>query len=229
MLKIYGVPVSVHTRKVIVAARLKGLPFELVPVVPVIPDNPPANWRELSPTGKIPVFQDGDFTLADSTAICAYLDRRQPQPSLYPSDPRDHGRALWLEQYAGGTVFRDVVHPLFHETFVRPKVKGIATDPARVEDVLNRVVPEVFGYLDAVAGERYLAGDVLSVADLAVMSNLTTMQYIGFMLARARYPKLAALIDRVWRVPAVAAALRAEQPFVQQMGLKSEFLSAVLA
>ena len=29
MLKIYGVPISVHTRKVIVAARLKRLPFEL--------------------------------------------------------------------------------------------------------------------------------------------------------------------------------------------------------
>ena len=42
MLKILGVPVSVHTRKVIVAAQAKGLPFEVVPVVPVIPDNPPA-------------------------------------------------------------------------------------------------------------------------------------------------------------------------------------------
>jgi glutathione S-transferase len=35
MLKIYGVPLSVHTRKVIVVARLKGLPYEVVPVVPV--------------------------------------------------------------------------------------------------------------------------------------------------------------------------------------------------
>jgi glutathione S-transferase len=228
MLKIYGVPISVHTRKVIVAARLKGLPFELVPVVPVIPDSPPANWRELSPTGKIPALQDGDFTLADSAAICAYLERKQPQPALYPSDIRDYGRALWLEQYAGGTLFRDVVHPLFHEAFVHPKVKGIATDAARIDQVLTGVAPDVLGYLDAEAASAFLAGPTLSVADLAVVSNLVTMQYVGFALERARYPKLAHLFDRVIRIPAMVDALRAEQPVLQQMGLKSEFLNAVL-
>ena len=228
MLKILGVPISVHTRKVIVAARLKGLPFEVVPVVPVIPDNPPANWRELSPTGKIPALQDGDYTLADSAAICAYLERKQPEPSLYPSDIRQYGHALWLEQYAGGTVFRDVVHPLFHEVFVNPKVRGIDTDQRRIDEVLTRVLPEVFGYLDAVAGSSFLAGAALSVADLAVMSNLVNLQYIGFPLERGRFPKLAHLFDRVVRIPAVTEALQAEQPVVQQMGLKSEFLNAVL-
>jgi len=229
MLKIHGVPISVHTRKVIVAARLKGLPFEVVPVVPVIPGNPPANWREISPTGKIPVLQDGDFTLADSAAICAYLERKQPQPSLYPSDSRSYGHALWLEQYAGGTLFRDVVHPLFHEVFVHPKVKGIATDAARIDQVLTNTMPDVLGYLDAMATGPYLAGPALSVADLAVVSNLVTMQYIGFTLERASFPRLAHLFDRVIRIPAVTDALRAEQAVVQQMGLKSEFLNAVLA
>jgi glutathione S-transferase len=228
MLKVYGVPISVHTRKVIVAARLKELPFELQPVVPVIPDNPPANWRELSPTGKIPVLQDGDFTLADSAAICAYLERKQPQPSLYPSDCQAHGHAVWLEQYAGGTLFRDVVHPLFHEVFVQPKIKGIAADAARIDQVLTGAMPEVLGYLDSQAGAPFLAGPALSVADVAVVSNLITMQYIGFALERGRFPRLAHLFDRVIRIPAVTQALRAEQPVVQQMGLKSEFLGALL-
>jgi glutathione S-transferase len=229
MLKIYGVPISVHTRKVIITARLKGLSYDLIPVVPVIPDNPPPNWRELSPTGLVPALQDGDFTLADSAAICAYLERRWPAASLYPSDPKRYGHALWLEQYASGTVFRDVVRPLFHEVFVHPKVKGIATDRALVGEVLTRVLPEVFSYLESVSGGRFLAGDALSVADLAVMSNLINLQYIGFALDRTRFPKLAALYDRVLQVPEVIAALRAEQPVVQQMGLDSGFLKAALA
>lgn len=37
MLRIYGVPISVHTRKVIVAAIEKELAYEIVPAVPVIP------------------------------------------------------------------------------------------------------------------------------------------------------------------------------------------------
>ncbi len=40
MLKIYGVPVSVHTRKVIVVALSKGLDYENLPVVPVMAGQP---------------------------------------------------------------------------------------------------------------------------------------------------------------------------------------------
>jgi glutathione S-transferase len=90
-------------------------------------------------------------------------------------------------------------------------------------------VPEVYGYLDSVAGDGFLAGAALSVAALALVSNLITVQYIGFALDRARFPRLAGLFDRVIRVPEVVEALKAEQPVVQQMGLKSEFLNAVLA
>lgn len=229
MLKIYGVPISVHTRKVIVAARLKRLPHEVHPVVPVIPDNPPPDWRRMSPTGRIPVLVDDDFVLADSAAICAYLERKQPRPSLYPSEDRAYAKALWLEQYAGGTLFRDVVHPLFHEVFVHPKVKRIATDAQRVDSVLAGALPEVLGYLNGVAGDAFLAGADLSVADLAVASNLVTLHYAGFALDRARFPALGALFDRVLSVPDVAAALQAERPLVQQMGLNGELPSAVLA
>lgn len=229
MLKIYGVPVSVHTRKVIVVARLKGLPHELVPVVPVIPDSLPSNWRELSPTGLIPVLQEDDFTLADSSAICAYLERRQPFPPVYPSPARDHARALWFEQHAGGTLFRQVVQPLFHETVVKPKLRRTPTDAARVDEVLTHAMPEVFGYLDAMCGDGPLAGAALSVADIAVASNLVTFQYLGFALDRARFARLAGLFDRTIRQPAFVSALRAEQPAASQLGLSSGFLEPVLA
>ncbi len=229
MLKIYGAPVSVHTRKVIIVCKLKGLPYQLVPVVPVVPGSVPPNWRELSPTGLIPVMQDGEFTLADSSAICAYLDRTHPRPSVYPSAPRDHATALWLEQYAGGTLFRQVVHPLFHETVVSPNLLHEPSNAHRVDDVVTRVVPEVFGYLESVCGNGHLAGSALSIADIAVTSNLVTLQYLGFMLDHSRFSKLAGLLDRTIRLPAFIEALRAEQQSVQQMGLKGDFLKPVLA
>jgi glutathione S-transferase len=225
MFKIYGVPISVHTRKVIVAALAKGLPYEVVPVVPVIPDNPPPNWRELSPTGLIPALTDGDFTVADSSAICAYLERVNPQPPLYPQAPRDYARALSIEQYAG-TLFSEVVRPLFHEVFVHPKVRNIPADQSKIDAVLNRAVPETFGYLDRMADGDYLAGKALSVADIAVVSNLVTYQYIGFDLFRSRFPRLAALVDRVLRHPAMREALKREQPVVDSMGLNRAFLAA---
>lgn len=228
MLKIYGVPISVHTRKVIVVALAKELPHEVVPVVPVIPGNPPPNWRQLSPTGKIPVLTDGEFTIADSAAICAYLERLHPDHSVYPQPAREYALALSLEQYAG-TLFRDVVHPLFHETIVNPKMRNVPTDQGKVDEVLGRAVPETFGYLDSIAGKDFLVGKTMSIADIAVASNLTTYQYIGFDLYPARFPRLAAFYDRIVRHPAMRAALRREKPVVASMGLRNDFLGAVLA
>lgn len=222
MLKIYGVPLSVHTRKVIVAARLKQLPHEVHPVVPVMPaDRLPPNWRQLSPTGLIPVLVHGDFVLPDSAAICAYLERKQPRPSIYPSGDREFATALALEQYAGARLFAHVVQPLFHEMFVHPKVKGIPTDAQRVARIVSDVLPEVAGHLNgvAMAARPFTTGAHPSVADLAVVSNLVTLHYAGFALDRGRYPALAALFDRVLQLPEVDAAVQAEKPLVQQMGL----------
>ena len=219
MLKIYGVPISVHTRKAIVLAIAKGLAYELVPVVPVIPGNPPPNWRELSPTGKIPALADGEFTVADSAAICAYLERLKPEPAFYPREARACATALALEQYAG-TLFREVVHPLFHETFVQPKIRNVPADRAKIERVLGEAVPEHLGYLD-----RLRWSEELTVADIAVASNLVTYQYIGFELSRAQYPRLADRFARVAAEPAFQEALRRERPVVAQMGLHEGLLA----
>jgi glutathione S-transferase len=222
VLKIYGAPISVHTRKVIVVALAKGIPHEVVPIVPVIPDSLPAHWRKLSPTGKIPVISEGDFTLADSAAICAYFERIHPAQPVYPSSPRDYAMTLSLEQYAGA-LFRDVVHPLFQEAFVFPNINKVPTNERRVAQVLNDVVPAMFGYLDDALRGEYLCGNSATIADFSVASNLITYQYIGFDLYRARFKNLAAMFDRVVRHPAMAEALRREQPVVDSMALKRDW------
>lgn len=228
MLQIHGVAISVHTRKVIVAAIAKDLPYTLNQVVPVIPGNPPPDWRTLSPTGLIPAITDGDFTLADSTAICAYLDRTHPSPPLYPSGSRAYAQALWFEQYAGGTVFRHVVHPLFREVFVQPRVNKVAADQVKIDAVLSTAAPEAFAYLDSVAGDAFLAGDTPSMADVAVVSNLVTFQYIGFALDAQRYPNLSRLFERVILEPSMRKALQAEQETVRSMGLKNDCVRRAL-
>jgi len=240
MLKIYGVPVSVHTRKVIVAAIEKGLQFENEPVIPF---TPPPGWSELSPTGKIPVLTDGDISLADSSVICTYLERAYPQRPLYPVALRDHVAARWFEEYAGGTLYREVVHPLFFQTFVRPRILGQASDASIVEDTRANALPRVFGYLERSLGERstgeratgeratgakHFAGTTFSMADVAIASNLINYQYLGFELDAAHYPRLSAFFADAIRAPALHAALRAEQPTAKAMGLSSEFLPARL-
>ena len=191
-------------------------------MVPVIPGNPPANWRELSPTGKIPALTDDDFTVADSAAICAYLEKIHPAQPVYPSTPREYATALSFEQYAGA-LFRDVVHPLFQETFVFPRIQKVATNQKRIDQVLagRSRAGDVRVIWTPRFAASYLAGDRPTVADFAVVSNLITYQYIGFDLYRERFRRLAALFDRVMRHPAMTEAMRREQPVVDSMALET--------
>ena len=135
MLKIYGVPISVHTRKVIVAAIEKKLKFENEPVIPF---NPPAGWDRLSPTGKIPVMSDGDFELAE---FVGHLRLPGADPSgarLVPARGAGSGRApCGWRNIATAPLFREVVHGLFFQNVIRPKILKQETDRAAIDAILQ--------------------------------------------------------------------------------------------
>jgi glutathione S-transferase len=226
MLTIHGVPLSVHTRKAIVTAILKGLDYKFEVVIPVIPDNPPPNWATLSPTGLIPVLQDGDFTLPDSSAICQYMEKTQPTPSVLPADRKDYARVLWFDAYAGGTIFRHLVHPLFHQKVVGPNIRKEPTNQKVIDDVLNNVQPKIFAYLESqLDGKKYLVGDTMTLADIAIVSNFIVYQYLGCRVDAARYPKLSKYLRAMAAEEVFQRALADEKPFVEQMGLDRSFLN----
>jgi glutathione S-transferase len=225
MLRIHGVPLSVHTRKAIITAIIKEIDYKFEVVIPVIPGNPPANWSTLSPTGMIPVLQDGEYTLADSTAICLYLEKKHPSSPLLPPEVRDYGRALWFDAYAGGTIFRHVVHPLFQQIIVGPNIYKAATDNAVVDNVLKNVQPKILGYLEAQIEGKFLVADTLTLADIAIVSNFIVYQYMGFKIDAGQYPKLAKYVREIAALDVFRQALSDEKPFAEQMGLDRSFLS----
>jgi glutathione S-transferase len=222
-IKIWGVPLSVHTRKVIVAARTKSIPYDVSVVIPVIPDNPPPHWRSLSPTGLIPAIDDGGYVLADSTAIVHYLERKVPEPALLPGRLDEYGRALFLDAWAGDVLFRRVVHPIFHNQVVSPKIHDRPGDPRAIDAALGTSGPEAFAYLESLAPGSFLVGGKLSIADLAVVSNLIVFHYLGHRIDAARFPKLAAYFQRQVESSLWRAALEDEAPFARNMGLDRGF------
>jgi glutathione S-transferase len=220
---IFGVPFSVHTRKVIIAARIKSIPHRVVPVVPVLPDSPPPDWRKISPTGLIPAIDDGGYLLADSTAIVLYLERKQAEPALLPAELQDYGRALFLDSWAGG-FFRQVVHPIFHNQVVRPNIHGEPGDKAAIDVAVGTTANEAFGYLEGLAPGAFLVGARLSIADLSVVSNLVVFHYLGHRIDARSYPKLAAYFRRHLDSVTLREVLGDEKPFVEKMRLDRTFL-----
>jgi glutathione S-transferase len=221
MLTIHGVPISVHTRKVILAAIEKGIPYHNEPVIPF---HPPAGWDALSPTGKIPVVVADDLTLRDSSVICAYLEKTQPNPPLYPMEATAFADALWLEEYADGTLFRDVVHGLLFQKMIRPKILNQTTDESVVAKILETALPKVFGYLERNMTAGFLVGERFGIADIAIMSNLINFHYIGFAIDGGHWPRLQRYFERMLQHKSIRTALANEAGVVAKLTLDTTFL-----
>jgi len=81
-LRVLRIPFSTNVERVALAAGHKGLELEWIDVdaddrSPVVA----ASGQDL-----VPVLLDGDETIVDSTAIIEHLERRFPEPPLYPGD-----------------------------------------------------------------------------------------------------------------------------------------------
>ena len=190
-MKIFGFPLSPFVRKVVVAVKEKGLEAEVVPSNPSQPDE---EFAAISPFHKIPAFRDGDFTLADSTAIVTYLDAKYPEPALLPASPEARAKAIWFEEVAD-TVFIPAGAPIVLNRFLRPRIFGTEGDEAAAIDA-EEAVKRPLAYLDGAVSDGWLAGE-FTVGDIAVASVIRTLGYAGWQLDAAAYPRLAAWYGRV--------------------------------
>jgi glutathione S-transferase len=206
MIKIHGVNISPFVRKARVALAEKGLTYELVPANPF---SPSPEFLALTPLRKIPVFQDDTVTLPDSSVIVAYLERRHPEPALFPQDPAQYGRALFYEEY-GDTIVAGALAPVFLQRIVIPRMMNGTPDEKVIADALSRT-PPILDYLEGeIADREWLAGGQFSVADIAVASPFVNWGYAGEKIDANRWPKLASYVTRVHGRPSFRALIEEE-------------------
>ncbi len=221
MIKIYGLPFSVHVRKTLVTAIYKNIAYENVPVFPF---EPPVGWLHLSPTGLIPAMSDGDFNLADSTAITHYLDINNSGPRIVPEEPKAMATAMFYDAYAGQILFRNAIHILFFQHKLAPMVLKQPTDQAVIDGVLEGPLPQFLGFLNGALKGDFFVGSSPTIGDVAIASNLITYNYLGYRIDAGAHPALAAFFDRMIGWAPLAEALRREAPFAAEMALDCGFL-----
>ncbi len=216
MLKVFGVPFSAHTRKVIVGLHEKGIEHQLEPLVPLRPDLPQAFLRA-SPLRKIPALVDGDVELADSTVIALYLDRVHHAAPLYPTEPAAYGRALWIEELVDGALAPHVLHGLLMQRAFGPAFLGLVPDEALIASSLHEKIPPRLADLEAALDADWFAGGRFSMADITVASILLNFHYAAERLDSSRFPKLDAFFRRALARPSFVRALRAEVPVARDL------------
>ncbi len=204
---IHGASASPFVRKARVAFAEKGVAYELNPIMPFGP-NP--EYMKKSPLGKIPCLEDGDFVLPDSSCIVAYLERANPNPPLYPSDPKEYGRALWYEEHADTRLVENL-GGVFFERVVKGMLKQ-ETDEGRVKQLLAEGIPQVLDYLEGEIGDReVLVGTHFSVADIAICSPFVNFMHAGESVDASRWPRLAAYVERTHARPCFKALIEEEK------------------
>jgi glutathione S-transferase len=213
-MKLYGALLSPFVRKAAVALSEKGMDFELVVSSP---GNPDPDFARASPFGKIPALVDGDYALADSTAIAVYLDARQPRAALLPAEAQARGRAMWFDEFADTILAASGLKILFNR-LVGPKLLKVPYDEA-IALQGEAELPRILDYLEGVVPQHgWLAGD-FTLGDISVASMLKSLAYVGHGPDPVKYPGTAAWYGRVAARPGWLAVAEMEAPMAQRFGV----------
>jgi glutathione S-transferase len=212
---LYGSTLSPFVRKVMAFAGEKGIELELKPTG--FPD-PEPDFCAASPFKKMPALVDGDYCLADSSAIIQYLEAKYPEPPLIPAEPRARGRTIWFDEFAdtilfacGGKIFFNrIVSPYFLK---RPGDEAVAAAAERDE------LPPILDYLETVVpdGESYLVGDSLTLADIAVAGPFANFGHLGISIDRQRHPRTAAFVERILARPSFSMWVERERALLAKV------------
>jgi glutathione S-transferase len=202
MMIVYGSTLSPYVRKVMACAAEKGIEIDLQPNG--FP-NHSQGYLEASPFRKMPALRDGDYLLADSSAIVHYLEAKHPQPALIPSDPKLRGKTIWFDEFAD-TILVSCGAKIFFNKIVAPRFLGRPGDMEAAEQAELNDLPPILDYLEkTVPGEGgYLVGDGLTLADIAVVSPFANFRHTQTRVDPDRYPRTIAYVDRILARPCLA-------------------------
>ena len=208
MIRLLGASISPFVRKVMVALEEKGLAYEHVAARPGETD---PSFRAASPLGKIPALTDGDFAIADSTAITTYLDAAYPANPVYLSDPKDRARVVFFEKFADTQLLPAVIK-IFVQRIAMPRFFGGQTDEAVVQAAIEKEIPPVLDHLARfVEGRTWLMGDRFTMADVACVTAFVNAKYAGWEPDPSRWPTVTAYVARVLARPSFQKALAADR------------------
>ena len=212
---LYGSSMSPFVRKVIAYAAEKQIELELRPIG--IGDQDP-QFRAASPFGKMPALVDGDFGLADSSAIIHYLEALHPEPELIPSDPRLRGRAIWFDEFAD-TILGGCGSKMFFNRIVAPLFLKKPGDEAVAKAAEHEELPRILQYLESVVpgAEGYLVGDSLTIADLSVASPFANLQHLKLELDETRFARTLAYTRRILDRPSFKRSVERESAFLTKV------------
>jgi len=194
---LYHHPFDPASRRIRLALAEKGVSFSLILEKPWDPS--PA-LRALNPAADVPVLvveMSGDKQVViDGQAICEYLDETHTG-TLLGATPMERAETRRLIGWFDRKMQREVTDFLVHEKAVK-RLCGGGGEPDST--IIRAACANIKGHLDYIGWlterRNWLAGDALTLADLAAGAHLSIIDYLGdvpwnaFPLAKEWYARL---------------------------------------
>jgi glutathione S-transferase len=192
-MKLYQIPLSPNCQKVVALAHEVGVPLELVMVDAFKGEARTPAMLAKNPNGKLPILEDGDFVLWESTAMLAYIAAKAERADLAPTAPRERAEvdrwSLWQ-----GAHFGPAIRKVAFERIVK-KLAGLgAPDEAVVKAGIEEFAVTARVLEQSLGTKEYVCGR-LTIADFALAPYAALTASCGLDLGA--YPKASAWLERM--------------------------------
>ena len=175
-----------------------GLKYETYAIGPRTGETKTAEYTKLNPRQKIPLLQDGDFSIGESAAIVAYLSRTygSPDKALIPDDKQAY--AKWLEWCFFIVTELDSTSLYVmrrHSANALGPIYGVAPDVvAKAGEYFREQLRHVEVALDD--GRTFLMGEQFTSADILLTTCLEWAIAYGVGICDNAHPYLARIQQR---------------------------------
>ena len=176
MAKLYHVPLSPFCRKVRLSLAEKKIECELAEERYWEKD---PDFLRRNPAGKVPVLRIDGRTMAESTAICEYLEEVYPEPALMPQEPDARYEVRRLVAWFDDKFHHEVTSKLLYERVNKKVMKQGFPDSRNIKDGARAIKYHLDYMAWLLDRRRWLAGDVMTLADFAAAAHLSALDYIS--------------------------------------------------
>lgn len=176
MNRLYHYPLSPFSRKVRLSLAEKKIEVELLEERYWEQD---PEFMRRNPAGKVPILKLGNRMMADSQAICEYLEETHPTPPLMPqsADARYEVRRLiaWFDD----KFYHEVTQLLIGERVFR-KIMGTGYPDSTNVKAGAKAIKFHLDYMAwLLESRRWLAGNEMTLADFAAAAHLSCLDYVS--------------------------------------------------
>ena len=206
---VYGFWRSIASFRVRVALRLKGLPFEEIPIDILSGEQFRPGYEAVNPERVVPTFIHDGQSLFQSLAIIEYLDDIHPAPRLVPEDAKEraYARSLALMTIADA-------HPLVVPRVRNHLAKTFGADAKAIEAWGRHWTTEGLATYERLLARRapapFALGSEPGLADICIAGQVVGAHFLKLELGD--FPAVARLADRCFALPAFATSHPFEQP-----------------